>query len=235
MNRPIRFALPALIALAALFLGLPAAFAQVRRPQEDRHTLVQQGFRSDLPVVKELPSRPQIGPDGIDAMFGLSSIDGEFEVIAAQAKYLHLKRDLARDGKLRPLVAVGHVGVLDVDIINSRLIRVVGRRVGTTDLTIMTDTGEFYALRVHVVYDLETLRGRIAQQFPESRIPLRQSRETIVVSGDARDPIETRNGLRFLGSHLNAEQSVILGRTSGGGSGTPAPPPAVAPQPAPDR
>jgi hypothetical protein len=225
---------PSVLFVVLVSLGpTSTAWGQFVRPQENRHTLTQQGFRSQLPVVQEIPSRPQIGPEGIDAMFRVSNIDGEFEVIAAQSRFLILKRDLARDGKVRAMVAVGNVGIIDFDIIHSRLIRVVGRRVGSTDLTIMTDNNEIYTLRVHVVYDLETLRGRLSQQFPATQIPLRQSRETLTLTGEARDPIEERNALRGINSLINAEQSILLMRSSGGGSAGKAPP--VAPQAVPDR
>jgi len=226
------------MALAAVVvLSSRMAFAQERpRLAQRGQVFEQQGFRSLLPLVKEIPSRPQIGPDGIDSLLQISSIDGEFEIIAGQARYLILKRDLARpdgQGKVRPLVAAGNSTIIDLDIIHSRLIRVVGRRIGATDLTILLDDNSLYTLRVHVVYDLETLRSRLSQQFPEVQIPLRQTRETITVSGMAPDPLDMRNVIRMIRTNADAEQSVLLGRTTGGG-GAPAPaagPPApVAPR-----
>lgn len=211
--------------------NLPPILGEELQLAQRGEVFTQQGFRSTLPLVKEVPSRPQIGPEGIDALVQLSSIDGEFEVVAAQARYLILKRDLARPdgrGKVRPLVAVGHSGVIDMDIINSRLIRVVGRRVGVTDLMIMLDDNSLYTLRVHVVYDLDTLRSRLSQQFPEAQVPLRQSRETITVSGMAPSPLDVRNVIRMIQTNTNAEQSILLGRSSGGG-GPPAPAPQAAP------
>lgn len=224
------FSAVALTAVVVLYSRV--GFAQERPRLAQRGQIFeQQGFRSILPLVKEVPSRPQIGPDGIDALLQVSSIDGEFEVIAGQARFLILKRDLAQPdgrGKVRPLVAAGNSSTIDLDIIHSRLIRVVGRRIGATDLTILLDDNSLYTLRVHVVYDLETLRSRLSQQFPEVQVPLRQTRETIVVSGMAPDPLDMRNVIRMIQTNANAEQSAILGRATGGG-GTPAPavPPAA--------
>lgn len=177
------------------------------------------GFTSGLNVVQEIPSRPQLGPIGIDPLVQLSKVDGEFEIIAGTSRLLTLRTEIAREGKVRPLIAAGSQQVIDFDVINSRVIRVVGRRIGTTDLTILTDKNEHYVFRIHVVYDMETLRHRINELFPDAVINLRQSRETVFVSGEVRDVIQMRNAIRAITSHLNAEQQALLGRTTGGGGG----------------
>jgi pilus assembly protein CpaC len=202
--------------LAGTWHGQQASAQQALEPVPGKTTT---GFPAMSNVVQELPPRPQLGPIGIDPMVQLSKPDGEFEIIAGGARLLTLRQEIARDGKVRPLIAAGSQGVIDFDVINSRVIRIVGRRIGVTDLTILTDKNEHYIFRIHVVYDLETLRARLKELFPDALVNVRQSRETLFITGEVRDVIQMRNVLRFINSHMNAEQSVLLVRASGSSAG----------------
>jgi len=49
------------------------------------------------------------------------------------------------------------------------MIRLIGRRVGVTDLSIVAADGQTYSYEVHVVFDLEMLRAHLRQVFPTQR------------------------------------------------------------------
>jgi hypothetical protein len=89
--------------------------------------------------LQEKGSRPATGPQSLAAFIdNLSSNDSAFDVNVSEGRILTTKVDLAVAGKRPALVAVGDPTILDFTIISARQIRVVGRRTGVTDLSIIT-------------------------------------------------------------------------------------------------
>jgi pilus assembly protein CpaC len=117
----------------------------------------------------------------------LSPTDGMFEVIVGQGRLLTLKEDIAVAGKPSPLIAMGDPSVVDFEIVGPRHIRLTGRRIGITDLSILTADRQQYAFEVHVVANLDLLRARLRETFPDALLKLAQIRDHIVVEGQARD------------------------------------------------
>jgi pilus assembly protein CpaC len=105
--------------------------------------------------------------------------------------------------------------VLDFNIINVRQIRVVGRRTGVTDLSIMTGDNETYSFEVHVVADLDPLRGKLCALFPDACLKLVPIRDHIAVEGQARDSGQVTRILETIHSYLKAVEVGQLRKTTG--------------------
>lgn len=147
----------------------------------------------------------------------LKANDAAFEVILGQGRLLTTKVDIAT-GEGTAVIAVGDPTVIDFQVLpNPRMIRVIGRRAGVTDLSITTADGEVYGFEVHVVYDLPLLRAQLKQVFPDAHLRLAQIREHLVVEGQARSPAQVSQILQATESYLESIQV-----PSPGGGGQPA-------------
>jgi len=126
----------------------------------------QTGFPPLLPALPQKPPRPAEGPEAVSSFIdSLSSNDAAFEVVVNQGRILTTKENIAT-AKGPALVAVGDPSIVDFKIINPRQIRVIGLRIGLTDLSITTSDNRTYNFEVRVVADLTTLRGQLQALFP---------------------------------------------------------------------
>src|SRR5262249_21757738 len=120
--------------------------------------------QSCLPPVAEKPPPPPTGKESVGALVdGLSSTDKAFEVPLGQGRILTTRAALAD----KAVIAVGDPSVVDFIPIpgpgnNVRQIRLLGRRLGSTDLSITTPDGAVYTFEVRVVADLTVLRSQLA-------------------------------------------------------------------------
>ncbi|MDA1017331.1 MAG: pilus assembly protein N-terminal domain-containing protein [Planctomycetota bacterium] len=191
----------------------PAAFSQ------------QQTATAQPPVTRSgLTPRYPVVPDSVkkskDVVAGfLDSVtihDGQFEVVIGQARLLTLKKDLAEEGFPSPVVAVGDPSVLELDILpNPRLIRLLGRRVGVTELSLTTSRSETYSIEVSVVYDLPILDSRLKRLFPDAAVKLSQMHDHIVVEGQARGTLQANQILSVVRAYLSSVQVNVERRERG--------------------
>jgi pilus assembly protein CpaC len=163
----------------------------------------------------------------------LSSRDAAIEVVVGQGRILTLKEDITAGGKAEALVAAGDPTVIDFVIINPRQIRLIGQRIGVTDLAITTSAGRTYTFEVRVVIDLDLLRAQLRCLFPDASVKLGQLRDQVVVEGQARDTAQVARIVEAVRAYLNSiqigEAAKITGQTL---SGRPFMPPAErAPRP----
>ena len=56
--------------------------------------------------------------------------------------------------------------VMDFVVLSPRQLRLIGHRLGTTDLSITTNDGQIFNFEVHVVADLSILEMRLKALFP---------------------------------------------------------------------
>jgi pilus assembly protein CpaC len=162
----------------------------------------------------------------------LSRNDSTFEVYLSQGRVLTLKEDLTR-GKGEALVAVGDPTVIDFVVINARQVRIIGQRLGVTDLSLSTAAGKTWTFEVHVVADLEPLRGRLRCLFPDARLKLSQLREQIMVEGLARDTAQVTKIMDVVRNWASSVQ-VSQARAVTGTAGRTTIPPGGEPTPRPD-
>jgi pilus assembly protein CpaC len=183
--------------------------------------------------------RPATGPGSIaEFVEGLTQNDAGFEVLVSQGRILTTRVDLGARGKPSALVAVGDPTIADFAIISSRQIRVEGRRIGVTDLSIVTPDNQTYSFEIRVVADLHVLRAQLHCLFPDATLRLTQIRDHVVVEGEARDAAQVARITETIRAYLLSIQTAQARRMSGqqgaGRSGaTPeqAPPPRTEGQP----
>src|SRR4051812_18594394 len=148
------------------------------------------GGRAPGQDVGELPRLPEVGPspgagraDVASFVEGISRDDATIEVRLGHGRILSLKQDLFAGDRGQPSIAVGDPGVLDFHTISARQIRLVGTRLGSTDLAIITAEGKTITFEVIVVPDLDLVRGQLRQTFPDALIKLGQVGDHLVVEG----------------------------------------------------
>jgi pilus assembly protein CpaC len=97
--------------------------------------------------------------------------------------------------------------VLDFDILpNAQMIRVLGRRVGVTDLSVVSATGKAYSFEIRVVYDLALLRAYIKQLFPSADLNMVQMYEHVVVEGEAASTDQSLQIIDAISAYLTSVQ-----------------------------
>jgi pilus assembly protein CpaC len=138
--------------------------------------------------------------------------DAVLEVIVGQGRILTTKDPIAREGETA-LLATGDPTVIEVSAESPRMVRILGRRVGMTDLSITTDTGQIYTYQIHVVYDLRLLTAYLQQLFPDAFIELKQLRDHVILQGQARSVEQIAQIERTLTAYLASEQ--VAYRVSG--------------------
>jgi pilus assembly protein CpaC len=172
-----------------------------------------------------------VGPEAVSSFVdGLSSNDAGFEVLVGQGRILTLKEDLTVRGKQEPLLAAGDPTVIDFRLVNPRQIRVIGLRIGVTDLSITTADGRTYSFEVRVIADLGPLRAKLQCMFPDTVVKVTQLRDQIVVEGQARDTVQVGQILQSIRGYLLSIQAAQASIVSGQQAAAPA---AGAPQPRP--
>ena len=116
----------------------------------------------------------------------LKGNDAAIEVILGQGRLLTLKSDIGE--KREGAIAVGNPNIVQFNVLSKRSIRLLGTKPGTTDLSIIDKAGQIYTYEIRVIYDLELLRARLHQSFPDTYLKLGQLGEKLVVEGQARSP-----------------------------------------------
>jgi pilus assembly protein CpaC len=175
-----------------------------------------------LPRVPLAEPRPLQGPTSARSFIqSLSTKDAAFEVVIGQARILTTQEDISA-GQGQALIAVGDPSVIEFTVVNPRQIRVVGLRIGVTDLSVTTSRNQTFSFEVRVVADLSLLRSRLRATFPDTSLQLTQIRDHIIVEGEARDTGQVNRILQMISAYLRS----VYGsgqRTTGGGAAQPAP------------
>ncbi|MDB5350330.1 MAG: pulD [Planctomycetota bacterium] len=145
----------------------------------------------------------------------LGATSATIEVKIGQGRFLTLKEDLAAAGPRLPFIAVGDPTVVDFYKAGPRQIRLIGKHLGTTDLSITTGSGKTYEFEVQVVADLDVLRGQLRAMFPDAGLKLAQLREKIVVEGQARDAAQVSRIVDAIESYVRSIQRVQVANQVG--------------------
>lgn len=204
------------LAHAVFFALISSAFSASAQESDS-------GFQQILPLVPVQDHRPfassmesrdmKLRPDDdqkpVDSFIqSLKGEDAVIEVIVGRGRLITLEQPLSdlNQGNV-PVVAVGDPTVLDFDILpNPRMIRLLGKRIGVTDLSLVTADGQATTFQVQVVYDLNLLRAYLKQLFPDAILGVSQIHEHLVVEGQARDTIEVNKILATLQGFLMSAQ-----------------------------
>jgi pilus assembly protein CpaC len=187
-----------LLLLAPSAIALPPARADEPPPPIS-------GFAPTLPAAPQKAPRPATGPQSVASFLdGITTNDATFEVKVGQGRIVTFKENLAVPGKTPALIAVGDPSVLDFAIVSPKQIRVIGKLMGVTELSITTGDDRIYSFEVHVVADLDTLRGQLLALFPDASIKLGQIRDHVVVEGQARDSGQVTRIMEVVTNYLRS-------------------------------
>ncbi len=188
--RGLRRLLAALVPIGA-FVGITAA-------QDAPQSI------SGLPAsVQIIPPKPPADFERAKSLVTrLSTNDAAIEVIAGQTRILTTTENLTVPGKPQGVISVGDNTVVDINIINSKTVRLVGLRMGVTDFTLVTPDDKVYAFEVHVVPDLDTLRAQLKALFPNVSLKLGLIRENVTVEGDVPSSAEARKIIETIEAYL---------------------------------
>ena len=174
------------------------------------------GQEGEVPEVAPLPPPSLVGvhpPLADPAPALVASSDGTrsvLEVKVGQGRFLNLPEDLAQPGKPAPFLAVGDPSVADFLQVGPSQLRVVGKRLGVTDLSITTAAGQIHDFELRVTGDLETLNQQLLRMFPSARLTLTQLRDRIIVEGQARDAGEVNRIIQVVDGYIRAAQRVAI-------------------------
>jgi pilus assembly protein CpaC len=166
------------------------------------------------PITAQVPSRlestslrHQKASSFIDR---ISRNDASISIVVGQGRTLTLGKDLQwpTGDASPPSVAVSDPLIADVVVIGSRQIRVLGRRIGITDLTVSSGTGEEYSYEIHVEMDLRLLEAKLTQLFPDAHIRLAHLGPNLIVEGEARDTQQLDQISRVLKKAISATITV---------------------------
>ena len=190
------------------------------------------------PLAPVLPAQNARTPEELAGFLeGVSGTpDGTFEVVLGEGRVLTLKEDFVAANKPRPVIAVGDPSVADFIVVGARQLRVVGQRLGTTDLSITTPLGKVFTFQVQVVADLTVLRCQLRALFPDAGLKLAQLKDHVVVEGQARDIAQAARILQTIRAYLISVQATESRKVTGqsalaGTPGRSTPPGPAAPGP----
>ena len=164
------------------------------------------GFAPRLPTPRQ--ARNVLPLSNFVESAGVASAN--LEVKIGQGRFLTLKEDLVVPGKPAPFLAVGDPSVTDFYQVGPRQLRLIGKRLGTTDLSITTGSGQTYDFEVQVVADLDLLSAQLRQMFPDATLRLGQVREKLVVEGQARDAAQVSRIIATLEAAIRSIQQVQI-------------------------
>ncbi|HUY87712.1 MAG TPA: pilus assembly protein N-terminal domain-containing protein [Pirellulales bacterium] len=184
------------------------------------------GFEPQLPAVpRKAPAANQRWRAASSFIDSLTENDAMFEVVRGQGRLLVLKEDLVQADPTKEtgqaMIAVGDPEIVDYEVLDPRHIRLLGKKIGVTDLVVTTINQQTYSYEVHVVYDLRLLGARIRELFPDAEVRIAQLGENLVVEGQARDSAQIARILQVIQKGLP--------RSSSSGQGDAAPSPLSSP------
>jgi pilus assembly protein CpaC len=193
------------------------------------------------PLLTTLPPKPlRSAAELASFVESLGTTDGTIEVVVGEGRLLTLKENLAVAGQAKPLIAVGDPTVVDPVVVGPRQLRLIGQRLGTTDLSITTSTNQVYTFQVQVVPDLHVLRCQLKAVFPDANLKLAMIKDHMVVEGEARDTGQVVRIIQTIRAYLISVQATQTRKISGQSAippaavpSRPATPGPVAPAPAP--
>jgi pilus assembly protein CpaC len=130
----------------------------------------------------------------------LSSNDAILEVIVGQSRILTVKEQF----RGQPSVAIGDPSIATFSFLpDPRQIRVLGLRIGVTDLSIVSGDNQLN-FEIRVQADLDPLRLQLQSLFPDASVKLTQLRSAIAVEGQVRDTAQAARMMRIVQVYMSA-------------------------------
>ncbi|MGI9469171.1 MAG: type II and III secretion system protein family protein [Rubripirellula sp.] len=192
--------------------SLTPALGQTRGPRA--------GLKPSLPLVPEFPTRPGETPakpwrDKLTAeeqepsssfIDSIKVNDAAIEVVLGQGRLITLAAPLANEDGV-PVIAIANPSIVDFEILpKQRMLRLVAKAIGVTDLSFISADGESHSFEIHVTYDTVLLKAQLRQIFPTAILNLKQLREHLIVEGQARSPEQVQQILTTIEAYLSSIQ-----------------------------
>jgi pilus assembly protein CpaC len=164
---------------------------------------------------------------------GLGESVAAIEIKVGQGRFLSLPEKLAVPGPRASFIGIGDPSVVDFFRVDDEHLRLIGKKLGSTDLSVTTSSGKTFNYEVQVVADLDLLRAQLQQMFPEAGLNLRQIRSKVVVEGQARDAPQVSRIIATIETYIRSVQLIQITGQVGDTQNVVAMPDPNAPPPAP--
>lgn len=130
--------------------------------------------------------------------------DAVLHLLAGQGRLLTMSQPIVTKGK-SGVIAIGDPTVVDFEVLpNPQLIRLVGKRVGVTDLSFITADGIAHSYEVSVEYDLKNLQATLRELFPDAFLGIRQMQSNLAVEGQVRNSLQAARIVETLQAYLDS-------------------------------
>ncbi len=200
------------ITLARLALWIPLVAVTSRALGDEPVGALVGNLPAAVQVIPKLPPR-RIGklpsPEREPVSSYLESVaggDAIIEVVIGRSRIITTSAEIVNQDGIG-VIASGDPTVIDFDVLpNPRLIRVLGKRVGVTDLTFVTADGDSITYDIHVGFDLPLIQTHMQSLFPDAVFELSQLREHVVIKGQARSPSQVSQIVETLQLYLASMQ-----------------------------
>ncbi len=199
--------MPCALAMVALLVSTHASRGQDRLEALPTLPIRQPNTLATPPP---LPDAIPLAPSQPSFIESLTTPTSSIEVKVGQGRFLTLKENLVVPGQQAALIAVGDPTVLDFFQAGPRQLRLLGKRLGTTDLSITTGAGKTYDYEVTVTADLDILRAQLRQMYPDASLQVAQLRERLVVEGQARDSVQVSRIISTIDTYIRSIQRVQI-------------------------
>jgi pilus assembly protein CpaC len=127
-------------------------------------------------LVRRLCTMLLAGMAGLIFSPGLDAAEPNFLIGVNKSRFINLPASTDR-------ITVGNPGVADVRLLDPTHLYILGRSLGTTNVTLCRRSDCFSTVEVEVTHDLDALKSKLYQLFPEERPKVFSSQGAIVLSG----------------------------------------------------
>jgi len=153
-------------------------------------------------------------PLGVKAQVMLASgMDRQVvEVALNQSQILYLEQPVAK-------ISVGNPDIADILILRSRQLYVVGKQLGSTNVTLWDNNNQVVAaVGIDVTHDLEGLKAKLHQVLPGEEVEVRSSQDAIILSGEVGSAARMAAALDLARSFQGGEDGKVLNMMQVGGA-----------------
>lgn len=134
------------------------------------------------------------------------------EVALNQSQILYLEQPVAK-------ISVGNPDIADILILRSRQLYVVGKQLGSTNVTLWDNNNQVVAaVGIDVTHDLEGLKAKLHQVLPGEEIEVRSSQGAIILSGEVSSSARMAAALDLARSFQGGEDGRVLNMMQVGGA-----------------
>jgi pilus assembly protein CpaC len=131
----------------------------------------------------------------VQAVVGLAA-DGA----GSEVSILHRQSEIIKTDFKVARVAVTDPAIADIKVLTSDQVLIQGLKVGTTDILLWSeDETQVLQKKVNVVLDVEKIRAKLGDLFPQSSLQLSESGENLIIRGSHRSADQAAQLQEYLG------------------------------------